>query len=123
MKRTYFFPLTLSIYPILSILATNIEQIEVLDVFRSFVVSILLTLVVYILVYTAFRDCLWAAIFTSLLMFLFFSYGHFYSFIEDWTLLGFNIGRHRFLLGALLLILSYVAYGLRRQTPSLPKIE
>lgn len=121
-KRTYFFPFILSIYPVLSLLVTNISQVELLDALRALVVSILFTGFVYVLVYVVFRDSLRTAIFTSLVLILFFSYGHLYSLIEDRTLLGFNIGRHRYLLATWLLILIFVAHGLLRRPPYLQKL-
>jgi hypothetical protein len=98
MKRNYFFPFTLSIFPALSLLASNIAQVELLDTIRSFVISILLVSLAYFLARILLRSTLRAAMVSTFLLFLFFSYGHVYTLIEDFTIFSFNIGRHRYLL-------------------------
>jgi hypothetical protein len=98
MKRRFYFPITLSMYPVLSLLAANITQVELLDAMRSLVVSILLACIVYALFWIWLRDALRAAVLSTYTLILFFSYGHVYALIENLTLFSYNIGRHRFLL-------------------------
>lgn len=98
MKRKFYFPITLSMYPVLSLLATNIAQADLVDALRAFIVSILIACVVYALMDIWLRDALRAAILSTFLLLLFFSYGHVYALVEDFTIFSFNVGRHRFLI-------------------------
>ncbi len=110
MKRRYYFPITLSMYPVLSLLATNIAQVQWLDALRAFIVSILIACIVYALLDFWLRDDLRAAVLSTFFLLLFFSYGHVYTLIEDLTLFSINIGRHRYLsvVWVLLFILGWV---------------
>ena len=97
MKRIFFFPITISMYPVLSFLATNIAQVELLDAMRSLIVSVLLVCILYSLFWIWLRDTLRAAVLSTFIIILFFSYGHVYALIEDFSVFTFNVGRHRFL--------------------------
>jgi hypothetical protein len=98
MMRKFYFPITLSLFPVLSLLATNISQVDVMDALRAFIVSILIACLVYALMDIWLRDALRAAILSTFLLLLFYSYGHIYALVEDFTIFSFNIGRHRFLI-------------------------
>ncbi|MEJ2552032.1 MAG: hypothetical protein P8Z34_15260, partial [Anaerolineales bacterium] len=97
MKRIFFFPITISMYPVLSFLATNIAQVVLLDAMRSLIVSVLLVCILYSLFWIWLRDTLRAAVLSTFIIILFFSYGHVYALIEDFSVFTFNVGRHRFL--------------------------
>jgi Sulfatase len=91
-------PFLLAIYPILSIYTANIDRIRGLYILRPLLLSLSYCLVMFMLVWLVTRNSKRAGLITSILLILFFSYGHVYALIEGKTLAGFAIGRHRILL-------------------------
>lgn len=117
MRRLYYFPFVLSIYPALSLLSTNITQVGLISILRSVVVSVVITSLVYFLLYVVYRTPLRAAILTAIFMLFFFSYGHIYHLIRNAWMLGFHVGRHRYLLAAWILIFILSVIWLRKPRP------
>ncbi len=110
-----FYPLLLAVYPVLSLWAANFEQIPAVDVYRALLISFLAGLILYGLAGLTLRDLSRAALLSGLTLLLFFSYGHLYPWLEGKAVLGFVIGRHRFLAlvwlallaGGAMLVLKY----------------
>ncbi len=96
--RYPWYVILLSLYPSLALLAHNIFEVSPSKVYRPLIISIAFTLVVSVIAYVFFKNWDKAGIATSLFVVLFFSYGHFYNYIQSWEIAGFLIGRHRFLL-------------------------
>jgi hypothetical protein len=109
-----FHPILWALYPPLSLLARNIEQLAPGTAVRSLLASLLLVGVVLITSRWVLRDWHKAGIFSSLFIIAFFSYGHVYALIEDLQLFGFNLGRHRFLGPLYLLLLGGLLAALWR---------
>ncbi len=118
-KDKYFFPLVIAFYPALSLFAKNITQVALADTIRSFVVSMLIAIFIFALAYVIYRDSLRAAILTTIVLFLLFSYGHIYQLSKSVWILGFHIGRHRYLLAIWLLVVLFSVLWLRKPKPSL----
>ncbi|GAP19977.1 hypothetical protein [Leptolinea tardivitalis] len=93
----YFHPLLFGIYPIVALLAANISQIRPEAAIRSFLISFVLAVIVFGLSLLIIKNKSIAAIFSSFLFILFYSYGHVYQLIEGKMIGGLDIGRHRFL--------------------------
>jgi len=91
-------PLLVAISPILTLLAANLNEIYFSDAWRSLAVASLVSILLLCILRLVFKDWQRAAILTSLLLILFFSYGHLYTAIKSKSILGFVIGRHRYLL-------------------------
>ncbi len=106
-KPWYFHPVLFGLYPIVAFLAANISQIRPEAAIRSFLVSILLMAVVYGLALLLIRSRSIAALFSTFIFILFYSYGHVYQLIEGKLVGGLDIGRHRFL-GILWIVLFAV---------------
>ena len=96
-KHKAFYPFLIAAYPVLALLAHNIEVISPWAAFRSLLVSLLLAGLVFVLVKLLLKSWERAALIASVLLILFFSYGHVYNAIEGQVVFGFPIGRHRFL--------------------------
>jgi len=122
MRRIYFFPFILSIYPVLSLLETNIAQVELQDTIRSFIVSFIFACFVYFSFRIWLRDNLGAAVLSIFILILFFSYGHVYTLIEDFTVLSFNIGRHRYLFAIWLVMAFLVVRWVLRSRKSFDRV-
>jgi hypothetical protein len=115
LRRIPFHPFLWAIYPILSLLASNLGQVYLWMGLRSMVLSLTACGLILVALRLAYGDWPRAALPTSLMMLIIFSYGHIYPSIEDATILGFNIGRHRFLLALLAVLLAAVIIWLFRR--------
>jgi len=96
-KKIPLHPFLFGIYAILAMLATNIGQLEVTTAIRSLVLIPLGTFFFLFLLRLAFKDWLKASILLSLLVVLFFSFGHAYLALEEVYILGEPLGRYRYL--------------------------
>jgi len=65
-------PWLFAIYPIIALLAYNIEEVKVEVVLRALIVSILVSTVVYLIIYLFTKDRHKAAISTSVILLFFF---------------------------------------------------
>ncbi|MCI0862281.1 MAG: hypothetical protein J4N82_10145 [Chloroflexi bacterium] len=92
--RDLISPIALAIYPVLFLLAQNLDQVVVSQAVRSLVFSFLLLLVVFVLSFIGVRDWTKAGLITSGALILFFSYGHVYELLKEWANL---LARHRYL--------------------------
>lgn len=97
-KKFSLYPFLFALFPILSLTAYNIRQIFLSESLRPLLFSLLLVGVLFGLLYLFWRDGNRAALGTTLVLLLFFSYGQFYSAFEGQLVFGFSPFRHRFLL-------------------------
>jgi hypothetical protein len=104
-KFVAFHPLLFAAYAVLAMYANNLGQVAFADVRRALFICVIAAGLLFLLMRLVFRDWGRAAIVTTLALILFFSYGHFYSWIKTFAF-GRVIGRHRYLLpfSALLLV-------------------
>src|SRR5215203_5013861 len=80
-----WYPLVLAMYPALALLSSNIGQVKLSAGWRSLLVSVLLVGLLFGLCYLILRNSYRAAFLSTLLMVLFFSYGHVYMLlVEQW---------------------------------------
>jgi hypothetical protein len=98
LRKLPFHPLLLAAFPALSLLATNIREVDPLVAVRPLLLAILATGVLVAALRVVMQDWRRAAILVSCLVVLFFSYGHLYQVVKNTAVLGVNIGRHRYLL-------------------------
>ncbi len=97
-KREFILhPFLFAAYPVIALLANNIEEIDVVVALRALLVSLACGLLTFLVLKQFFRDGDKPAILTALILVLFFSYGHVYNYLEGNQLLGFGLGRHRLL--------------------------
>ncbi len=93
----YFHPIIFGVYPIVALLAANISQIRPEAAIRSFFISIAVAVIFYSLALLILRNRSLAAVFSSFVFLLFYSYGHIYQLIEGQLVAGLDVGRHRYL--------------------------
>ena len=98
MRDRILHPFLFAVYPVLALLAYNIEEIKVQDALRSFVVSLLVVWAIYFLLSRWLKNPAKAALITSFSLLLFYSYGQIYNMLKPLTLLEVALGRHRLLL-------------------------
>lgn len=119
-RSLIFYPIFFGIYPVLALAASNIEQTSPLVAVRATVVSLIGSLLVYLLLCLITKKQELAALVSSVLMLSFFSYGHVYGLIEGKQIFGFDVGRHRFMI-VLWLVLTVLCLWLviKKWKPSL----
>ena len=93
-----FHPILFFLFPILSLLAFNVQELYPSQALRSLLVSVAVCLLLWSFTYVLVRDVRRAAILTSVAGLLFFSYGHVFPAVADWHIGEFALGRHRYLL-------------------------
>lgn len=104
MKRTIIVhPIIFAAYPILALLAFNIEWATFSDALRSLIGAWIGTGLILLLTRWLAKDWNKAGLITSLGVLLFFSYGHIYEILKKSELFGV-IGRHRFMIPAWTLV-------------------
>ncbi|MFQ5400397.1 MAG: sulfatase-like hydrolase/transferase [Anaerolineae bacterium] len=81
--RHPFHPFLFALYPVLSLLAFNINQLGFAEAGRSFLVILAGTAVLLVIAQIWLQDWDKAALLTSLFVILFFSYGHAARFLQD----------------------------------------
>jgi hypothetical protein len=96
-KTLILHPFLFAIYPVLALLAENVQEVPFSDTLRSFFAVLLLAGVLLILNQVLFKNWYVAALISSLIIVLVFSYGHLYSLLKTTTIRGNLIGRHRIL--------------------------
>ena len=118
MKKIPFFPLLFALYPILALYAFNQREVGLDVLARPLGAALLAAALVTLLLRLVLRSWSKAALGTTILVFLFFSYGHLYNILK--TDLGFLAGlaRHRYLLPLYgLIALTAFYFIIRRRAP------
>src|SRR5215211_104748 len=82
-------PLLFAVYPILALLALNISEVDTSLGWRALLLSVLATGFLTLIFYTIFRDWKRAALLTTILLIVFYSYGHVYILLKGVNLGGF----------------------------------
>lgn len=119
LKRTPLYPLLLSIFPILSLASYNIHEIFVSAMVRPLIASLLFGMILYGLIFLVTREIHRAALIASILLLFFFAYGHFYDAVEDITISGVSLFRHRMLVPLLgLIVFGMIVLAWRYKRPS-----
>ena len=97
-KQTILYSFLFALYPILALLASNISQIEISNVFRPIAFVLLINILLLFISKVFLKNWDKASLLTSLIIGLIFTYGHIYLAIEQKSLGGIIVGRHRFLI-------------------------
>jgi hypothetical protein len=115
-----FHPFLFAIFPMLSLLATNITEIRTTEAIRSLVISSIAAIFLVVSLNALFRDRYKSAIISTVFLILFFSYGHVYHFLETIQIAGIHLGRHRVLAPVYLLICGLAVWGIPRLKWDIP---
>jgi hypothetical protein len=97
-KNLVLYPLIFAVYLPLALLAFNVDQVEAYAVIRPMIVVTVFSLLIFLLFWLIFKNLHKAGLGTTLILVLFFSYGHVYNLLRDQTIAGYEPGRHRFLI-------------------------
>lgn len=88
-------PFLFAIYPILALLAFNISEVDYSSGIRPLGLSILVAGLLVLIFYLFYRDWRRTAFISTILLILFFSYGHIYILLKGVEVSGFYLFRHR----------------------------
>src|SRR5574341_381751 len=115
LKLRVYHPLLVGAYPVLALLAYNIEEVQANTAFRSLLVALLGAAILFILARWLLSDWDKAGLVASLTLLLFFSYGQVYGETRMWVLGGLGIGRHRLLVPLFLAAWALGIWWIARQ--------
>ena len=93
-----FHPFLFAIYPILALLAFNISEVDLSSGFRPVTVALIVVGFLALILRLLHRDWRRAAISLTIVLILFYSYGHIYLLLKGVNLDGFYLFRHRTLI-------------------------
>lgn len=103
-------PFAFALFPILALLARNIGEVELGVAIRPAIISLVAATTLLLLAALLLRPIHRAAIIVTLILIAFFAYGHVYELVKNTIILGFNLGRHRYLFPATLVLLGFAAW-------------
>lgn len=107
-------PLFTALFPVLSLYASNVDQIPFSYVARSLILAAVLAGFFVLIGWVFFRRRDKAVAYASILLALFFIYGHLYMFLKPFYIGAFALGRHRLLVPLGLILAGLAFWGLRR---------
>ena len=110
-----FHPLLFAIYPILALLAINISEVEPISVWRPLLLSAMAAGVQTLLLYIIFRDWSRAALLTTIILILFYSYGHAYILLKGVEISGLFLFRHRMLIPLWIIVGALLVWWVSRK--------
>jgi len=119
------FPFIFGIWPIITLIAYNISEMPLNDGFRALFYSFIATLIIYVFLSILIKNPIKSSILTTLIILLFFSYGHLYDILLGFTIFGHTLGRHRYLGFAYLagfVFISWIILRTKRELSDLPKL-
>jgi len=108
-------PFLFAAYPVLALLAHNIEETHSSAALRPLVFSLAAATILLLALRALLKDWARAAWMTTAALALFFTYGHVYDYLEGHAILGFNLGRHRLLAPLWLGMLAIVFWWVSRK--------
>lgn len=109
------YPILFGIYPLLTLLGSNISEVDANVVWRPLWVSLLCVLVLWLAFHLVMRNIHRSALFTSIFALFFFFYGHAFIYLQKITILGVVVGQHQYLLPVVLLALTLVFWWAYRR--------
>lgn len=98
LQRFPVHPFLFAVYPILALLAVNVSEVETASGWRPLLLSLFAAELLTLTMYAIFRDWKRAALLSTIVLILFYSYGHLYIFLKGVNLGGLYLFRHRTLI-------------------------
>ena len=112
-------PLAFALYPILALLAANLQELDAAEAVRPLLLAVLAAVLLLGVLRLILGDWHRAGLATSVILLIFFSYGHVYTTLERLSPPGFSLGRHRYLLPISLALIAGLLAWLWRRRPDL----
>jgi hypothetical protein len=108
-------PFLFALYPVLALLAHNIEEVPASAAFRSLLISLAAAVLLLLISWLLLKNIRKSALVTTLTLILFFSYGRLYAAVDQFNSLGITLGRHRILIPLFLILFALLALWILRQ--------
>ena len=102
-------------YPILALLAINIAEVELSSALRPILLSLFVAAILLPLLYLIYRDWRRAGLVVTILLILFYSYGHIYILLKGVQIDGFYLFRHRTLIPVWILLGAVLVWWASRK--------
>jgi hypothetical protein len=109
-----FHPFLFAIYPILALLAFNIREVHPASAGRPLWLSVVAAGLLVLVSYGLFRDWKRAALLSTIILILFYSYGHVYILLKGVNIDGFYLFRHRILVPLWSALAVFLAWWVSR---------
>jgi hypothetical protein len=91
-----FYPFLIEIYAVAFLWSFNVGQVAFVDTLRALLVSLGVSLVVFLASLALVRNLHKAALISGWLLIALFLYGHFFSLVDGKSIGQFSLGRHRY---------------------------
>ena len=113
--RIPFYPFLIGLYPVLFLWQVNYSQVQAFVIPPALLLAVEICVPVFLLAWLLMRHhLLKAAALAGLVLFMFYTYGALFAQVDNLTVAGHIIGRHRYLLPVWLLITAAVAFFIIR---------
>jgi hypothetical protein len=96
--RLPFHPLLFAVFPILALWNTNFSRVSADTVLKPLLLAAAGGIILYLLLAPILRSVEQAALMSTFILVLYFSYGQLYELLDGKLVMGLNLGRHRLLL-------------------------
>jgi hypothetical protein len=116
LQRVPLHPFLFAIYPILALLAFNISEVDISSGSRPLVLSVLMAGLLVLIFYWIYRDWRRAALTSTVILILFFSYGHLYLLLKGVEVGGFYLFRHRTLIPIWIILVAVAIWWVSRKS-------
>jgi hypothetical protein len=113
-------PILFAIFPLLALWETNYSRFSTIEILLPALETLLATFLLYWLARLVIRQPVKAGLFSTLVLLLYFTYGHVYNLIEDRTIFGLMVGRHRVLIIIWLLVFLVATFAILRYGTRVP---
>jgi len=105
-----WYAILFAIYPVLTLLAHNIGEVEYSVAYRALIASALISVFSLLILYLVLRDWKKAGILTVLWLIAFFFYGHVFGYIKGLEISGRIVGRHTYFMAVWLVLFLGIAW-------------
>jgi len=106
LSKIPFHPLLLALYPTLALYTYNIDEVSSSTIWRPLFISVAMAILLFSVLCLISRNRHKAALLTSIILLVFFSYGRIYDYLKTTPLGTMNIVRHRYLVLFLCVLLA-----------------
>jgi hypothetical protein len=108
-------PILFAIYPVLALLAFNTAEVDSSSGWRPLFLSVFAAGLLILAFYPVFRDWKRAALLSTIILILFYSYGHVYILLKGVNINGFYLFRHRTLIPLWIGLAGFLVWWVSRK--------
>ena len=124
-KKIIFYPFLVSVFPVLIIFEQNIGRINFDELILPIIILMIFSVGIYFILKYVLKNKDKSALVVTLILFVLFSYGHFYYLLNENSLEDFDISRNRYLLpifGISLLVSCFVIVKSKKKFDNVSRV-